>query len=49
KTSKEKIGGIIVILPNFGDEKGVANTLKLADLNVPVLIQASSDKLDKMD
>ena len=49
KTCTEKIVGVIVILPNFGDEKGVANTLKLADLNVPVLIQASSDKLDKMD
>ncbi len=49
KTYTEKIGGIIVILPNFGDEKGVANTLKLADLNVPILIQASSDELDKMD
>ena len=49
KSNREKIGGIIVILPNFGDEKGVANTLKLADLNIPVLIQASSDKLDKMD
>jgi L-fucose isomerase-like protein len=49
KTSSETIGGVIVILPNFGDEKGVANTLKLADLNVPVLIQASSDNIDKMD
>jgi L-fucose isomerase-like protein len=49
KKYKEEIAGIIVILPNFGDEKGVANTLKLADLNVPVLIQASSDNLDKMD
>ena len=49
KTCTEIIVGVIVILPNFGDEKGVANTLKLADLNVPVLIQASSDKLDKMD
>ncbi|MHA2039132.1 MAG: L-fucose/L-arabinose isomerase family protein, partial [Promethearchaeota archaeon] len=48
-TFREKIGGIVVILPNFGDEKGVANTLKLADLNVPVLIQAVSDELDKMD
>jgi len=49
KACKEKIEGVIVILPNFGDEKGVANTLKLADLNVPVLIQASSDNLDRMD
>ncbi|MFW9823728.1 MAG: L-fucose/L-arabinose isomerase family protein [Candidatus Thorarchaeota archaeon] len=49
KSNKEKIKGIVVILPNFGDEKGVSNTLKLADLDVPVLIQASSDKIDKMD
>ncbi|MHA2390841.1 MAG: L-fucose/L-arabinose isomerase family protein [Promethearchaeota archaeon] len=49
KANKEKIDGIIVILPNFGDEKGVANTLKLANLNVPVLVQASSDRIDKMD
>ncbi|MFX1522333.1 MAG: L-fucose/L-arabinose isomerase family protein [Promethearchaeota archaeon] len=49
KSNKEKIKGIVVVLPNFGDEKGVANTLKLANLNVPVLIQASSDKIEKMD
>jgi L-fucose isomerase-like protein len=36
-------------LPNFGDEIGVAETLKLAELNVPVLIQAYPDNLDKMD
>jgi len=49
KAHKDKIDGIIVILPNFGDEKGIANALKMADLNVPVLIQASSDEIDKMD
>lgn len=49
KTNKEKISGIIVILPNFGDEKGIANTLKIANLKVPVLIHASSDELEKMD
>ncbi|MFX1477686.1 MAG: L-fucose/L-arabinose isomerase family protein [Promethearchaeota archaeon] len=49
KTNEEKICGIVIILPNFGDEKGIANTLKLAKLNVPVLIQASSDEIDKMD
>lgn len=49
KENREKIEGILVILPNFGDEKGIANTLKLADINVPVLIQASSDAIDKMD
>jgi L-fucose isomerase-like protein len=43
------IEGILVVLPNFGDEKGVAETLKLAGLDVPVLIQAYPDELNKMD
>ena len=29
-----EIDGVLVCLPNFGDEKGVADTLKLAGLNV---------------
>ncbi|HYH56561.1 MAG TPA: fucose isomerase, partial [Anseongella sp.] len=45
----EEILGILVLLPNFGDEKGVAETLKLADLDVPVLVQAYPDDLDKME
>lgn len=43
------IQGILVVLPNFGDEKGVAETIKLANLNVPVLVQAYPDDLNKMD
>ena len=42
------IDGIIVTLPNFGDEKGVAETIKRANLNVPVLIHAEPDIPDKM-
>lgn len=49
KRNKDKIIGILVILPNFGDEKGIANTIKLSELDVPILIQASSDDIDKMD
>jgi L-fucose isomerase-like protein len=49
KQHSEEIMGVLVILPNFGDEKGVADTLKLANLNVPVLIQGYPDDLDKMD
>lgn len=45
----EQIDGILVVLPNFGDEKGVAETIKLSGLNVPVLIQAYPDDLNKMD
>lgn len=43
------IDGILVVLPNFGDEKGVAETIKLSGLNVPVLIQGYPDDLNKMD
>ena len=40
---RDVIDGVIVILPNFGDELGVVNTLALADLKVPVLVQAADD------
>lgn len=46
---RDEISGILVVLPNFGDEIGVAETIKLAGLNVPVLIQAYPDELTKLD
>lgn len=46
---KEEIAGVVVFLPNFGDERGVADTLKLSGLDVPVLIQAYPDELEKMN
>lgn len=49
KRHADEIMGVVVVLPNFGDEKGVADTLKLSGLNVPVLIQAYPDDLTKMD
>lgn len=49
KKHREEIAGVLVLLPNFGDEKGVADTLKLSGLNVPVLIQAYPDELSKMN
>lgn len=49
KKHAAEIEGILVVLPNFGDEKGVAETIKLANLNVPVLVQGYPDDLDKMD
>jgi L-fucose isomerase-like protein len=49
KAHKEEISGIVIILPNFGDEKGVVGAIKLSELNVPILVQASSDELDKMN
>jgi L-fucose isomerase-like protein len=47
--NRDKIDGIVVILPNFGDELGIINTLKYAELKVPVLIQAVDDDNDKVD
>ena len=44
----EKINGIIVTLPNFGDEKAVAETIKRSGLNVPILIHAEPDTQGKM-
>lgn len=46
---RDRISGVLVVLPNFGDEKGVADTLKLAGLGVPVLVQAYPDDLDRLD
>jgi L-fucose isomerase-like protein len=45
KKHRDEIDGILVVLPNFGDEKGVADTVKLSSLNVPILVQAYPDDL----
>ena len=42
------IDGVIVTLPNFGDERAIADTLRMADLRVPVLIQATPDTPGRM-
>ena len=43
KQHREEIEGIVVVLPNFGDEKGVADTMRLSGLDVPILVQAYPD------
>jgi len=48
RKNRDKIDGIIVTLPNFGEERAIADTLRLADLHVPVLIQATPDDPKKM-
>lgn len=42
------LDGVIVSLPNFGDELGVINTLQKANLNIPILVQACDDDNDKV-
>lgn len=46
---REKIDGILVCLPNFGDEKGVLETIKAARLDVPILVQGYPDELSQMN
>ena len=48
RAASERIDGVIVTLPNFGDERAIADTLRLARLNVPVLVQATPDAPSKM-
>lgn len=49
KKNRERIDGIIVTLPNFGFEIGIINAIQLANLNVPILVQACDDENDKVD
>jgi L-fucose isomerase-like protein len=46
--NRERIDGVVVTLPNFGDERAIADTLRLARLDVPVLVQATPDNALKM-
>src|ERR1700687_2984998 len=48
KKNRDRIDGVIVTLPNFGDERAIADTLRMADLHVPVLIQATPDAPARM-
>jgi len=49
KENQEKIDGIIVSLPNFGDEKAASDSIRLSGLEVPVLVHAFPDDLDALD
>jgi L-fucose isomerase-like protein len=49
KQHRDEIDGVLVTLPNFGDERAIANTLRFAGLDVPVLIHAFPDVVAKMD
>jgi L-fucose isomerase-like protein len=45
---RDTIDGILVTLPNFGEERGVADAIRLAGLDVPVLVHAFNDDPAKM-
>lgn len=48
RSQRDAIDGVIVTLPNFGDERAIANVLRWADLRVPVLIHAFPDDPQRM-
>jgi len=45
--NRGKFDGVILCLPNFGDETGAVSALQ--DAGVPIYILAYPDELDKMD
>ncbi|MBZ0302530.1 MAG: L-fucose/L-arabinose isomerase family protein [Anaerolineae bacterium] len=49
KKHRDEIDGILVTLPNFGEERAIGDVLRFANLDVPVLIHAFPDDATKMD
>ena len=49
KQHRDEIDGLVICLPNFGDEIAVAELVNRAKLDVPILLQASNDEIDKVD
>ena len=47
KAHEGEYDGLIICLPNFGDENGIKEAIK--DVKVPILLQAYPDELDKLD
>ena len=47
RDNADKLDGVLICLPNFGDEKAAADSLRLGKVTVPVLIQACPDDLDQ--
>jgi L-fucose isomerase-like protein len=48
KARADDIAGVIVTLPNFGEERGIVDALRLSGLDVPVLVQATPDTAGRM-
>lgn len=46
QANSHHIDGIIISLPNFGDEIGIINTIQWSKLNVPILVHASDDSIE---
>ena len=49
REQRDSIDGLVICLPNFGDEIAISELMNEARLNVPILLQASNDEIDKVD
>jgi L-fucose isomerase-like protein len=45
---RAEIDGVIVSLPNFGEERAIVDALRHSELRVPVLVQATPDSSSRM-
>ena len=48
KQHRDEIDGVLITLPNFGEERPIANALRWANLDVPVLVHAFPDDITRM-
>src|SRR5438309_10268699 len=48
RKNSDRIDGVIVTLPNFGDERAIADTMRLARLDVPAPVQATPHTAARM-
>ncbi len=48
KAHADQLDGLLVTLPNFGDEKAVPNSIRFSGLDLPVLVHAFNDEQAKM-
>ena len=49
RDERDPIDGLVICLPNFGDEIAISELVNEARLDVPILLQASNDEIDKVD
>ncbi len=45
---QDEIDGILITLPNFGEERALVDAIRHSGLTVPVLVQATPDRTDDM-
>ena len=48
KGHRDELDGIIVCLPNFGEETGVADAIRWSACDCPILVQACDDDFDRL-